>query len=561
MRHRLAPKRVLATATLAAALSLSGAVSTSVVALAAGETTPPPFGATTPATPATPPAAPPAFDATAPAPATPAPSASVPAVTVAPAIAPPAAPTPAPAVSAEGAAQLAKFLDERLKSYLGTLTDGAKVQLSGPTMAVVDGDHYAVSLPVIRFDGDDKGSHFEIPGVSMTVKPLANEEFALTIKLPSSMTALEKGAPVATLTVGSNDISGVWAARFENFVSANVAVKDIRLQANQDDMVMTIGAINATEDLKPDPAGGYSGPMAMALSDLRIEEEEQAIFTVGAVTWESIYTRLRMERGVELNRLAEAVAEKKAEPDPAKFLSLVEGLFGGASMRVRIDDMMVSDYDEKTEEETVVTLGRLGFHGGIDDFDKEKAKLAFGFEVNGIGIDPAPVNDSMMPLGTDLTISLRDIPSKRLLGLAQSLLTPGAAATAAPPAIPALMDVLTNAGLTLEIEKGGVKLPLGGVEAAGSVRASAQAAMGGEGEVTFRVRGLDAMMESMKPADGGKPDKETGEILGGLTMLKAMGRPETKPGGVTEMVYAIKLTPQGTFLLNGTDMGPLLGMQ
>lgn len=525
MRHRLAPTRPLTAAVLIAALSLPGTMAFPASAQTTG-------GADVAPAPAAPVAVP------APAPAS----------------------TPAPAVTAEGATALAKHLDDRLRDYLRTITDGAKVELGGPTMAVVDSDHYAVSLPAVRFDGGAKNTHLEVAGVTMTIKPLADEEFALTVKLPSSMTAMQKGAPAATLTLGSQEISGVWSGAYENLLAVNASLTDMRLQVNEEDMVLSIGALNVTEELKRDAGGlGYSGPMAVALTDFRIEEDEDAILAVGGVTWESIYTGLRMDRWVEMNRAVEAAAAKNAEPDPAKMLSLVEGMFGGMSSRVRISDLTASDYDEDSDEETVVTLKRLGFQGGIEDFDKEKARVSFGYEVDGIGIDPAPVDDSMIPLGSELSLTLREIPSKRLLDVARSLVSPGAA-PAAPPVL-ALMEIMGTAGLTLEIGKADVRMPLGGVSAAGVVRASAEAAMGGEGEVTIKLRGLDAMMAALKPADGSKPDKDTRELLGGLTMLKTMGRPEPGANGATDMVYAIKLTPQGTLLLNGTDMAPLLGMQ
>jgi hypothetical protein len=463
----------------------------------------------------------------------------------------------APAVTMEGALALAKTLGESFALLSPAGGGRTPLILSGPPVAMPSGDHYVVALPSLSLRGQEQ-ERLDFGSVWLTLKPLADGAYAVTVALPGSAVYLEDGDPMAVATIGEQKISGVWSPALMSFLSMEMSLKDLQIAAIFDDFWFGVGALNFTQDLKAEtkPGDGWSGPSALALSDVRFDKGEDALLSIGGLTVETVYTRFRLDKIAELMQMGGSAATAGKEPPPSAIFALLKNLMGGTSSRMRLTDVTAHDPDEK--QAVAFDLATLSFGGA--DFDRDLASLNFGMELKGLSFDPAPTADAALPTAGDIKLSLRNLPIGELLKLGEALAN-NAAIPGGDPAAAALKAAET-AKMTLKLESLGVETAALRAHAEGDATPKQSAAMGAVAKARLTLYGVDNLLNELKPKKNKKPDPATADLVGGLTMLKAMGRPEKgkegKDGKGGGLSYTFELTPQGTFLVNDADLAPLL---
>lgn len=463
--------------------------------------------------------------------------------------------TPPAPVTQENATALATALGESLKTWIGSTID-ATVEWQGQVLAVPTGDRYQVSLPPLTLkDGD--GARFEVGSIRMELTPQADDAYGVTMTLPTAMTFHDKGGLDATLALGRQQFKGVWSQRYENFLTMDAAFGDISLTSARDEGELSIGALTVMEDLKPDGGGSlFSGPATLALSDVSFADgpdpEEDEIFSLGGLTIEGSYTRIDLAKLKSITNLARTMTAAKTEPKPDEVLALMQNLMGGANFRARLTDLEL--WDESSE--TTVSLDQLAIRGGADSMDKALSSASFGFEGRGLSIDPVPGPEQFVPQMFNLQVSVSKIPSGILTGIVSAAAAPGPGPAKDPAELG--LAAVTEAGTELTIDAFQVDVPVASTTITGGARFARDAALGGVANVSVELRGLDNAVKALQPK-GKKPDPATQDALGFLTMLQAMGQASKDSQGRDLRTYKFELTAQGQFLLNGADMGPLLG--
>ncbi|NYZ16012.1 hypothetical protein HL658_26025 [Azospirillum sp. RWY-5-1] len=459
---------------------------------------------------------------------------------------------PAPPVTPEGAQEVAKLLKEGLVQWLQS-PDGPAVEFQGDPLVMPSGDRYAVALPAFAVKDKD-GSRLDVGAIRAEVTPLPDRSYGLTATLPSTYT-LRKGNDVqATISLGRQQLKGVWSAAFQNFLSVDAALGDLKLTAAEEDVEMTLGSVSVTQDLRPDGGSVFSGPAAIAVSNLSVTDSEgDEYMSLGGLTMEGVYTRLDLAKVARITEMAEQAARTKRDPSPAAVLEAMRGILGGATMRMRAVDVSVYDPDS----DSTVTIGQFSMRGGVEDLDRAVATVTLGLDGRGLGIDPTPGPAELMPDSLAIQISLNRIPAEVLMGVANDMVAaPGGAGDPTGPALAAL----TQAGTELRIDTLDLNLPIAAASVTGAGQFTQGAAFGATGGVVVTVRGLDAAVKQLQPKPGKKPDPSVQETLGVLTMLQALGQQGRDAQGREQRTYKIDVTQEGQFLLNGADMMPLLGM-
>lgn len=458
---------------------------------------------------------------------------------------------PAPPVTAEGAQEVAKLLKDGLVQWLQS-PDGPAVEFQGDPLVMPSGDRYAVALPAFAVKDTD-GSRLEVGAIRAEVTPLPDRNYGLTATLPGTFTVRKGGDVQATITLGRQQLKGVWSATYQNFLSVDAALGDIKLSAVDDDVELTVGSVAVTQDLRSDGGSVFSGPAAMAVSNLSVADSEgDEYLSLGGLTVEGVYTRLDLAKLARITELAEQAAKTKTEPPPAAVLEAMRGMLGGATLRMRAVDFSAYDPDS----DTTVSVGQFAMRGGVEDFDRPLATFSIGLESRGLGIDPAPGPAELMPDSVAVQLSVNRIPADMLMRMANDMVVSPAGGDPAEAALAAL----TQAGTELRIDTLDVNLPIAAAGVSGAGQFTQGAALGATGGVVVTVRGLDAAVKQLQPKPGKKPDPSVQETLGMLTMLQALGQQGKDAQGREQRTYKIDVTQDGQFLLNGADMGPLLGM-
>lgn len=471
------------------------------------------------------------------------------------AVSTPTAPTAAAApVDAAGAAALAKSLTQTLTSFTGQAGPGAALPpiFSGPPVVMPSGDHYVAVLPSVSARGDD-GSRVDVGSVWLTLRPAPDGTFFTSIKLPGSLTIFKEGDPAAIVSLGEQKIEGSWSSALSTFLTIDASVSDFQVTSVYDDYWFGIETVSLKQDLKPEPDAkrGWSGPSAMAFSEVRLDKGDETLLSIGEMTLESVYSRIRLDKVAELMALAETAAANGTEPDPATVFRMLSQIMGGATSRTQVSN--VSFIEPETKQAAAFDKATLSF--GFADFDKDLSSMEFGVEIAGLSLDPAPADEAALPKDADMRLSLRNLPFAALLKLGESAVT----GTVKDDPTVAALQALDKAKTTVKLDSLGAKTSMLQGAATGEAVASQAAALGAVGKAKVTLTGVDALIASLQPKKkNAKPDPEKAELLGGLTMLKAMGRPEKDKNGKTALSYTLEVTPQGVFLLNDTDLAPLL---
>lgn len=549
-----------------------------------------PYAQTPPATPPAaaapetqPQAAPVQVPAPTPAPATP-PAVAAPA---------PAAPVLAPAapVTEENGRALAAALKAGLNRWLPPASDdfeGLAFEWDGEPTVKVAGDHYDIALPRLSMESSD-GVRVELGTILVSVTPKPGTQFAIDVAFPNRFTVQQYDEEeddyqdAATVAIGSQRFKAVWSGALETLLSADAALGDVTATSPKGKGGLSIGSITLVQDLKQDGATTWSGPSAFSIGNVTaLDDKKQEVFKLGGLAMENSYLRADLAKITELQRLSQKVATG-GFPTVAEVLPLLRGSLGGATMKLRLTGLNATDPSDGTK----VSLGQFALRTGIDGLDQEQSTASFGMESRDFSMTPSPAPSNFTPKSAEFQFSLAKLPNAALWQAFADLLSsveaeekakaaakpakgkkgaepppsPAAAAAAAAgeAAMMRALAALNEAGSELRLDKVAVEAPAVSGSATGAVRMAAQAAMGATGGATILLRGIDAAVKALQPAPGKKPDKESQDLLGMLTMVQMMGQMGKDDSGAEVRSYKIDLTEQGQLLLNGADMGPMLG--
>ncbi|HYH19311.1 MAG TPA: hypothetical protein VD995_11905 [Azospirillum sp.] len=488
-----------------------------------------------------------------------------------------AAPAVATAVSAEGAQAIAAAVDAGLRKWFPADALDGSMLWKGTTTATPSGDHYQVSLPFLSLVNDDK-ARLDVGVIRLAVKPLADGNHQVGIALPPSMPHFDaKGAPEGAMTIGRQQIFGVWAPRFQTFLSLDAAVGTVGIVNNKGQAKLRLADVAGKVDLKADGAGPntYSGSSSFTLGGLQAHDEKGvSVANIGTMAIEATYGRLDLERLARLTDPAPPPAPVAAPapaprtnppangaPAPAPLPPMpavpeLQGLFGGAGFTLRLEDIAFTDTDDGSR----FGWKQMRMQGGVDDLDKPMSRATLGFSQNGLAIEPLPGPGEFMPQSIEFALSMGKVPTAALSQAFASSSVPGLdIATAGAAAGFQFLGALGQAGSEITLDRLSVVTPATAGTLNGQATFTQSAAFGAVGAFSLVMRGLDTAIKALQPKRGAKPDPDTQGSIQALTMIQALGQQSKDERGQELRTYRIDLTPEGKLLLNGTDLAPLLG--
>lgn len=494
----------------------------------------------------------------------------------------PASAAASTAITADGAQAVAAAVEAGIRKWFAAdVTDGS-VLWKGTTTATPAGDHYQVSLPFLSLVNEDK-SRIDVGVIRLAVKPQDDGTHQVGVALPPSMPHFDaKGAPEGAMTIGRQQIFGVWTPRFQTFLSLDAALGAIGITNNRGQARLNLADVAGKVDLKADGAGPntYSGASSFTLGGLKAHDEKGVpVGSIGTLAIEATYGRLDLDRLAKLTDSAspQAVAPAAAPtpspqpmpqatpsaagaPAPAPLPPMpavpdMQGLFGGAGFTLRLDDIAFTDTDDGTR----FGWKQARLQGGVDDLDKPMARATLGFSQNGLSFEPLPGPGEFLPHSVEFAMSMGKVPTAALSQAFSASSMPGLdIATAGAAAGFQFLGALGQAGSEIKVDRLSIVTPAAAGTLNGQATFTQSAAFGAVGAFSLVMRGLDTAIKVLQPK-GGKPDPDSQGIIQALTMIKALGQQSKDERGQELRTYRIDLTPEGKVMLNGTDLAPLLG--
>ena len=434
------------------------------------------------------------------------------------------------------------------------------------------GGAYHVVVPNVTLDpgegiGGRHDGSFELGDVSIIAKPLADDRYHVDLTLANRMAFREPGGDVTVLvTIGKQRFEGIFIPAFQTLIEADAAYEDIWLTGPDLQPMMTLSELTMRVDMEEIAPGSWSGPSVYKVSQLRFDMPESGErFDLGALEIRGYIDALRLADWSQFIREMTGMIEQlrqqtdTAEPDPAAVLALLgdmPNLFSGMWMDMTISDVSVRDAGGAR----VFGMDRMVMHFGVNGVDQDRAGARFRYEHSGLDVAALEgVTRQAVPGDVTLEIEAIDLPTQALW---QGIIEVIESSAELPLEVIQMMLLqrVTEAALAastgLNITKLNVDAPGIGITGAGGIKADGASMYGVTGQFDVTVRGMDSMIAAMMDA----PEDETAmEIAGALSLMQALGAPETDQDGVSVRRYLLTIGADGQMLLNGNDLQAMLG--
>lgn len=471
-----------------------------------------------------------------------------------------AAPVAAQTVDEEGALTLQTQIKAIVGQYLLPPSEAVDYRMDGAVQMMPTGDRYEGSLPAITVVLD-RDAELAIPPIPLTVTPQANGWNLASWRLPDVFTIANPNGPERVdITLGRQSGEMLVAPAYQSVMATDFVLGDLAVVTDELPGTATLGEIALTGDYAEIGTDTFDFTSDYRLTDLLVDlqEVEGVRVALGSAALTGAIDSLRMDLLSTLAPFGQGMMA--AEPDAAAFAQLQSAIdaagpgawLTGLSMGVALDD-----FDLITEDGS----GRLD--GGeltvaFDGLDTDQATLSAGFAMEGLTTsDLPPEYLPAIPTTARLSLALQNLPAGQLGNTARNFIATAAMAgpdDAMGMAMFELMGLAMAGNPALAIERLYLEAPLGYVSGTARATPNMQSALGAVGTASVTVGGLQDMIAFLQ--SGTVPDGE--DMAVALTVIGAMGRDDTDSAGDPVKIFDLEFTADGTILLNGNDMGPIL---
>ncbi len=483
-----------------------------------------------------------------------------------------AGPSWAQTISAEGAAGIQAAIAEDVRLYLSAFKEPIGYHWAGEPQVIPAGDHYDVTLPALTITmGKTKKAQLDMGVIRFTLVPKPDALYAVDATLPSRMILRDgdapTAAPTATLTIGSQHFTGLWSSAAQTFLTADMLWDDVALDSVKDkeDSALRIASLTMKIALQPDGPTLLNGPFTVALRNLKLTDPQtKTVLTVGEASIDNDFRRFNVTEERRFRDVIKATQSATgALPPPSQYLPLFSKMFGDVSYTARISALSVdSGKGGGSVDKASLSLG-------VRDLDREASTLTLGFTGDGLKFTSFPGPKQFMPERFDAQLVFDKLPNATLgqtfleiATLEEQMKAQGKSEDDMIKAQEALgetrrntlLDAVGQAGTELRIERLTLDTPATSGSATGAVQVKPQAAFKAAGGAEIVLRGLDAAAAALK---GSKGDQQA---VGMISMLQMLGQQGKNAEGKEVRTYKIDLTEAGQIMLNGADMGAMMGL-
>lgn len=479
-----------------------------------------------------------------------------------------------------GAQKLAQQLTAALKTQTG-------FELNGEATVKADGDAYLATLPTLT--GKNPDGTLVISPIEMRLTPTTEGVYTFTGKLGTPMATMadEAGVPEASVSATEQSLSGTWDMNPDSPGSSyNFTASNLTVTKGQDTKLGTIATLAAKNTLLPVVDGKTGGDFNFSLTGLNFSEQQGQSGTFN-VTLDKVAASGHTA-GVDVKAIAATRDNVKqlndsAIPTMAEVQKLLQGFAstpsigsGQGYVDISLGNLKVNE--TKPEGSSGVSLGNFALRLDFSEAPEKLNNMLIAYSHNGLKITGGKpdVTDGVIPSAASFRTEVTNMPIEKLLGL-----TAGEAAKALDQpakdisATAVGKDIWAEARKEMAAAKTGITVhdisytaPALASKSTGSFAASAMSIFGASGKLDTRITGMEELLKAVTdsmnapPAhDSNQPEAQSnaGGLMMALSMAQGFGR---KVEGQTPSAYdyALELTPEGSFRLNGMDMGAMMGM-
>lgn len=252
----------------------------------------------------------------------------------------------------------------------------------------------------------DKTDSLELGPVQFRFKPQGKDLVAVRLQFPGKAAIKKHGQPEAELTIGSQQLAGLWNRSLMNFDQvnlqlANLAIEDVRKEGR-----LSLAALTAEGGRSEEQGGGWVEKFRGELKQLAFVEKDTD-FGIESITGQVVATGTNAPRFLELRtRLQQGLSriDKLALPELKPLMTDIDEylqLFNGYASTGSLQGFHV------TAQEGSATLASIALSGGVHKeaatgkfvYNSEGKCNDFSFAEKKTDKKPQPVSVTLRQLG------------------------------------------------------------------------------------------------------------------------------------------------------------------
>ncbi|MBB3066397.1 hypothetical protein [Limibacillus halophilus] len=430
------------------------------------------------------------------------------------------------------------------------------------------GDGYDVLLRNLRMaEEGENGGAFEIGDITFRMTPAGDQLYRMTdLVLPNAMTLRDADGSGAVMTANLTRFDGLWSARYLSFLSLDSEFASAGLAPLNEPGAMGAGRISVILDSVELSEGIFDQKASFEVLGIALKAPDQGDFSIGRIAAASNAKQVNLAATADNLRLI--VKDRKAALKQMTGDDVRAMLPWLGDMEMKLQKLSIAD-----KEGNSFSLDEMRLGGRYDAGPGSGGLGSAGFDMAFLGIkavspsgDFEGLDSRLVPDRFTLSLGILDIPNdalwNMLIDAAYQGLEGGDSGTGGFEG-EAMAGLMAASGTRLLLNELSFSNQIMALAGTGEFRLSEAAAYFIEGGFVFELLGISELQAlAQEMVVSGDPQKqENGQaLLGtlGMMMIYSQG-PETPTPTVPEATaFAIRLTPEGTVLINGL---PVFGAQ
>ncbi len=449
---------------------------------------------------------------------------------------------------------------------------------------VTEADDGTITLDLLGLNLVGEDAAWEIGDARTVMTPVGDAIYDTTVELPQETVFLdEKDQAIGGTTFASQSFEGIYHLDFGQFVTLDAAYDDIRVKAEpagEPAFEVSIARVAALMNLEETAPGKWSGPYTGGLESLAIDIAGEGGMTADRIWFDTdtqgadlaFFSTLQQN----MERMQYEMAEDPASVDQkaigqmmqqafAEFRTLLvehQPLIQSVDFALGANGTRVVDGDGAVQ----FAADEIGYGIGLTNLDQPLSTMSINYGHTGLeAATDEEVPDAYLPTEMEVAFEFDRLPLEQAMTMMVEMME-GAAAD--PASFEEQMEMslmflglgmqqqFVSSGSVFRIKAFNYDSEALDATMAGEVTASAESPYGAVGAIDLQIVGLDQAVQDLSANAGKDPDAQ--DMVATLTMLQSMGA-RTEAEGRSIHDYAFNFTPDGQILLNGNDMGPMIG--
>ncbi len=500
-------------------------------------------------------------------------------------------------VSDEGLAQVRQVVEDAIKFERDVAAkSGTGLKMSGDPQISNKGSYYEVRLPDVSYTYPAVGV-IDVGTVVLNVTHgKTDDEYLASMAVQPTMSFTSEDGEKLTMQVGGQKFAMAWQASLRTPTRVDAEYKNLKLTADgKEKFDALIANTRVVVNLQQNAEGTWSGPVETEMTD--ISGNLPAGPNTGAATiklarlynktdYDSLDLALALNSKKKMEALVNDAGGKNVEDTEKVLATMLEDgttFFGGAKTEIVVSNFVAdvaalpAKEGQTAEQPRSLRLAEFSSLVDIQGLKSDKGKIAARATVKDLVANNViePESAAYLPQNANIELYMDDMPLQSLYkafaglaiqGMRAAQMAEEAEGRGQPSnmkrhhesqvmaAAFALPQMLTTAGSSVSVRNSFIRAQDISADLFGSFKATPGAVKIGVGELTLKLQGLDELLKKLETAD----TRQGRRAVQGLSFLQVLGQQDTENGKpIRKYVFAV--TPEGKMLLNGAEIGGLIG--